>query len=179
MYKLYKKNYSKIGILGGTFDPPHAGHLHISREGLKKLRLDKLYWIVTKKNPFKKNPNLSIKTRIKLSKKLTKNQKKISIIYLDNKIKSKNTFDLLTVIKKRNKKIKLFFLIGADNFIKFHKWKNWQKVSKLAKVVVFSRQNYSSKALRSVASKRLEKEDWLYINSKNINISSSLIRKFW
>ena len=178
MHKLYKKNYNKVGILGGTFDPPHIGHLHISKEGLKKLKLDKLFWIVTEKNPFKQKPNLSTKIRIKLSKEIIKKERKISIIYLDNKIKSKNTFDLLNFIKKKNEKIKLFFLIGADNFIKFHKWKNWQKIPKLAKIVVFSRQNYSNKALNSIASKRLEKDDWLYINSRNINISSSLIRKF-
>ena len=178
MHKLYKKNYNKVGILGGTFDPPHIGHLHISKEGLKKLKLDKLFWIVTEKNPFKQKPNLSTKIRIKLSKEMIKKERKISIIYLDNKIKSKNTFDLLNFIKKKNEKIKLFFLIGADNFIKFHKWKNWQKIPKLAKIVVFSRQNYSNKALNSIASKRLEKDDWLYINSRNINISSSLIRKF-
>ena len=70
MQKLYIKNYQKIGILGGTFDPPHKGHLHISKIALKKIKLDIVIWLVTKQNPFKVKPNLNIKTRIKLSKKV-------------------------------------------------------------------------------------------------------------
>ena len=176
MRKLSKKNI-KVGVLGGTFDPPHVGHLHISRIGLKKLKLNKLLWIITKNNPLKPKPYLGTKIRIKLSKEITRKEGKIFVRYLDNKIKSKNTFDLLNYIKKKNKKIKLYFLIGADNLVKFHKWNNWKKIPKLAKIVVFARQNYSSKALNSIASKKLNKNDWIYINSKRLNISSSLIRK--
>ena len=85
---------------------------------------------------------------------------------------------MLNFLKKKNKKIKLFFLIGADNLIKFHKWNKWEKIPELAKIIVFARPNYSFKALNSIASKKLKKKDWMYINSKKINISSSLIRKF-
>ena len=179
MQKLFKKNYNKIGILGGTFDPPHMGHLHISKIALKKLRLNAIIWVITKQNPLKQKAYLSTKTRMDLSKSITKSQKKIFVKYLDDKIKSRNTFDLLNFFNKKNKKIKLFFLIGADNFIKFHKWKKWKKIPELAKIVVFARSNYSIKALDSIASKELKKNDWMYINSKKMNISSSLIRKFW
>ena len=174
----YKKNI-KIGILGGTFDPPHAGHLHISKVALKKFKLQKILWIVTKKNPLKKKPYFNIKKRIKFSKKITKNEKKIHVKYFDSKIKSSKTFRLINYLKKRNKKAKLYFLIGADNFVKFHKWDNWKKIPHLAKIVVFARQNYTKKSLRSTASQKLHKKDWLYIDSKKVNISSSLIRKFW
>ena len=176
MLKLSKKKYTKIGILGGTFDPPHIGHLYISKTGIKKLKLNKLIWIITKKNPLKPKPYLKIKNRIKLSKEITKNYKKIFVQYFDDKIGSSNTFDLLNYIKKKNQKNKLFFLIGADNLKKFHKWKNWQKIPKLAKIAVFPRKNYS---FDSIASKKLCKKDLIYIRSKRINISSSLIRKFW
>ena len=178
MQKLSKKNYIKIGIFGGTFDPPHKGHLYISKIALKKLKLNKILWIVTKKNPFKKKSHLKKKKRIKLSKEITKNYKKIFVQYFDDKIGSSNTFDLLNFFKKKNKKIKLFFLIGADNLVKFHKWKKWKKIPELAKIIVFARPNYSIRALNSIASKKLKKRDWMYINSKKMNISSSLIRKF-
>ena len=69
MKKNINKSYEKIGILGGTFDPPHIGHLHISKVALKKLKLKKILWIVTKKNPFKKKPYLNEKIRMQLSKK--------------------------------------------------------------------------------------------------------------
>ena len=136
-------------------------------------------WVVTKKNPLKRKPYLSTKVRINLSKKMTKKEKKIFVRYFDNKIKSINTFNLLNYIKKSNQKAKLFFLIGADNLVKFHKWSNWKKIPKLAKIAVFPRQNYSIKSLSSIASKKLNRKDFIYINSKKINISSSLIRKFW
>ena len=178
MLKLYKKNYNKIGILGGTFDPPHIGHLHISEIALKKLKLDVVIWIITKQNPLKQKAYLSKKIRLSLSKDMTKSKKRIFVEYLDDKIKSENTFDLLTFLKKKNKKIKLFFLIGADNLIKFHKWSRWKKITELAKIIVFARPNYSIKAINSIVSKKLKKKDWMYINSKKMNISSSLIRKF-
>ena len=176
MKKNRNKNYTEIGILGGTFDPPHVGHLYISKVALKKLKLKKILWVITKKNPFKKKPYLSEKIRIKLSKKLTKNNKKISVRYYDDKIKSSSSFKLLSYIKNKNKKTKIFFLIGADNLKKFHKWKNWKKIPKLAKIVVFPRSGYS---FASIMAKKLSKKDVIYIKSKKKNISSSLIRKFW
>ena len=100
MKKLSKKNYKKIGILGGTFDPPHEGHLYISKIALKKLKLDNLIWLITKQNPLKQKPYLSTKIRMQLSKDILKNQKKISIKYLDNVVKSGNTFSLLNYLKK-------------------------------------------------------------------------------
>ena len=179
MQKIFRKDHNKIGILGGTFDPPHKGHLYISKIALKKLKLNKLMWVITKKNPLKQKPYLSTKARIDQSTKMIKNEKKIFVRYFSDKIKSINTFNLLKYIKKRNQKTKLFFLIGADNLAKFHKWKNWKKIPKLAKIVIFPRQNYSIKSLSSIASKKLNRKDLIYMNSKKINISSSLIRKFW
>jgi len=176
--KLSEKNI-KIGILGGTFDPPHIGHLHISRIALKKLKLKKLIWVITKKNPLKKKPYLKIRTRIKLSKAITDKEKKIFIRYYGHKIKSTNTFALLNYLKKKQKKAKLYFLIGADNLVKFHKWNKWKKIPNLAKIVVFPRNNFLHKKNNYIVSKSLKKKDLIYINSKKIDISSSLIRKFW
>jgi len=110
-----KKNiikYNKIGILGGTFDPPHEGHFYISKIALKKLKLKKILWIITKKNPLKNKPHLKIKERIKLSKKITKKEKKITIKYFDDKIRSTSTFDLLNYLKKKIKANLFFFNWG-------------------------------------------------------------------
>ena len=178
MKKKFKKNI-RVGVLGGTFDPPHIGHLYISIFALKKLKLNKLFWAVTKKNPLKKEPNLNILTRIKLSKKITSKEKNIFVSCFDNKVKSTNTFDLLNYIKKKEKKINLYFLMGADNLKKFHKWNNWKKIPELAKIVIFPRENHLIKKNKYTASKSFKKSDLIYVNSKKVNISSSLIRKFW
>ena len=176
MKKNKNKNYDRIGVLGGTFDPPHIGHLHISTVAFKKLKLKKILWIVTKNNPLKKKPYLNKKIRIELSKKITQNNKKIFVKYYDDKIKSSSTFKLLNYIKSINKNSAIFFLIGADNLKKFHKWEKWDKIPKLAKIVVFPRYGYS---FDSKVNKKLSKKDLIYIKSKKINISSSLIRRFW
>jgi len=179
LYKLYKKKYTKIGILGGTFDPSHKGHLYISKIAIKKLKLDKLIWVITKKNPLKKKPYLHLKLRINLAKKMIVKEKKIYVKYYDDKVKSVNTFKLLNFIKKKNKKAEIFFLIGSDNLQKLHKWHNWKKIPNLAKIVVFPRKNYSINAPKPIAAKKLNKKDLIHMRSKLINISSSLIRKFW
>ena len=101
---------------------------------------------MTKKNPLKQKPYLSIKARINLSKEMAKKEKKIFVRYFDDKVKSINTFDLLNFIKKKNKNAKLFFLIDANNLAKFHKWNNWKKIPKLAKIIIFPRQNCSIKS---------------------------------
>jgi nicotinate-nucleotide adenylyltransferase len=179
LQKSYKKQFDKIGILGGTFDPPHIGHLHISKIALKKFKFCKLIWVVAKKNPLKKKPQLKIQKRIRLSRDITNKYKKISVEYFDNKVKSNHTYELLKYIKKKNKRKILYFLIGADNLVKFHKWNNWKKIPKIAKIVVFARKNYLSKKNKYTASKVLNKKDIVFVNSKKLNISSSLIRKFW
>jgi len=179
LQKLYKKKSTRIGILGGTFDPPHKGHLYISKISLRKLRLNKLIWAVTKKNPLKQKPRLSLKVRINLSKKIVKKERKIFVNFFEDRISSANTFNLLSFIKKKNQKSKIFFLIGSDNLAKFHKWKKWEKIINLAKLVIFPRKNYSIRSLNPSVSKKLSKNDFIYINAKKINISSSLIRKLW
>ena len=79
----------KIGILGGTFDPPHKGHLAISKEALKRFNFKNVTWVITKQNPLKKVSKYSLKKRITLCKKVIGKNKKIKIEYYENKIKSK------------------------------------------------------------------------------------------
>ena len=179
MQKLSKRKKLKIGILGGSFDPPHKGHLYISKTAIKKFNLNKIMWIITKKNPLKKKPSLPIEDRIKLSKKITKIYKKIFVYYLDDKINSVNTFNLLNYIKRKQKKAELYFLIGDDNLKKFHKWYKWKKIPSLAKIVVFARKYNSIEKISYTAKKQLKKKGLIEVGSKKIKISSSLIKKFW
>ena len=73
-----------VGILGGSFDPAHKGHLGISKIAIKKLKLKKIYWVITKKNPFKNKTFYSLNERIKYAKKISSTQKKIQVIHIDN-----------------------------------------------------------------------------------------------
>ena len=172
-----KKNYKKIGILGGSFDPAHKGHLKISIEAKKKVKISKIIWAITKKNPFKSKNHFSLMKRITLSKKITKNYNFISIKFYEEKIKSNKTIDLVNYIKKKYNKSEIFFLMGADNLISFHKWHKWKEISSKCKIIVFDRTNYKSKSLKSMAFRKLNNKGLKFIKFKKVNISSSKLRK--
>ena len=168
------KNKS-IGILGGSFDPPHRGHLSISKIAIKKINLNKVLWVVTKKNPFKNKPFYSVTQRIRFAKEITKKNKKIQVVYLDKIVGSSRTFNIINyLIKKKIQNI--YFIIGSDNLIGFHKWKNWKKIVKLSKLIVFSRRGYDKKGMKSVVARYL-KNKIIFIKNKPISISSSKLRK--
>ena len=165
--KLYNKS---IGILGGSFDPVHKGHLAISKMALKKIKLDKIYWLITKKNPFKKKVHLSLQNRIKLAKKAAKNLKKIQVLYLDKKVKSSRSINQVNYLIKNKKLNNIYFLIGSDILLTLHKWKSWKKLVKLTKLVVFSRKGYVKKSKESLVVKYLNKKNIIFLNNKTINI---------
>ena len=91
----------KIGILGGTFDPAHKGHLQISKEAKLRFNLKNVIWAVTKKSPFKKQSKLNLKKRIQIAKELTKNNKFIKVKFYEDKINSNKTIDLINYLKKK------------------------------------------------------------------------------
>jgi nicotinate-nucleotide adenylyltransferase len=172
---MVRNDNNKIGIFGGSFDPPHMGHLEISKIAIKKLSLRKLYWCITKKNPFKKKALFSLSERVRKSKKMTEKIKEIKVKYHDNKIKSNSTVDLVKYLIKTNKKKSFFLIIGSDNLINFHRWKEWKLLIKLTEIVVFSRKDFDVKAKKSVIVKKVKKI--IFIKNKQINISSTQIRK--
>ena len=184
---------NNLGILGGTFDPPHKGHLHISKLVIKKLYLTTLYWAITKQNPLKKTtPHNNENKRKTLCRQLTRSEKKIKLFNTSDVKNSNLTINILRKIKKKiTKKTNLFFIIGADNLVQLHQWKNYKKIFSLCTVVVMNRIGYKKPALTSPAAKRFRKtkisldtllkigpkqKEWVYINNKGINVSSSRLR---
>ena len=164
-----------IGILGGSFDPVHKGHLGISKIAIRKFKLKKIYWVVTKKNPFKNKTFYSLNERVNLAKKISRTQKKIQTIHLENIIKSSRTIDMINYfIRKKNIK-NIYFIIGSDNLIRFHKWKSWKKIVKLVKLIVFSRRGYDRKGMKSTVVKNF-KNKIIFVKNKHITISSTQLK---
>jgi len=172
--KLIKK---KIGILGGSFDPAHMGHIKISLEAKKKFKLNKVIWAVTKKNPFKLKTKLSLKKRIKFAKKLNRKYAFIKVKFYENTINSNKTIKLINYLKKNYKNTDLFFIMGADNLINFHKWDQWKKIAIKCRILVFDRSGYKSKSMKSISFKKLNNKYLNFVKFNKVDISSSQLRK--
>ena len=181
-----------IGLLGGSFDPPHKGHLYISLEAKKILKLDEIWWLVTPQNPLKINKPASYSERLRNCKLIVKNQP-IKVKEIEKKINSKYSYQTIKYINKHYKNLNFFWLMGADNLINFHQWQNAHRIFNEIPIVVFRRYGYNDKALKSntsnfcknykINNKQLHISDfsklpaWTIIQNKEIKISSTEIRK--
>ena len=181
-----------IGLLGGSFDPPHRGHLYISLKAKKILSLDEIWWLVTPQNPLKISKPATYSERIKNCFKITKGQP-IIIKEIEKKIDSKYTYQTLKYLQNHYSNIKFYWLIGSDNLINFHKWQKWRNIFNEISIVIFKRHNYNNIALKSIACKtflhsqikspKLKQiyfstlPSWAWANSREINISSTEIKQ--
>jgi len=180
-----------MGLLGGSFSPPHLGHVHVSEVALRMFNLGKIYWVYAKHNPLKKNGPFSLADRFKETKKLVKNPNiKLSQIEVMNDFSY--SFQLLKFLKKRNKHVNFIWVMGEDNIINFHLWKNWQWIANDVKIAVIARGsnrslvNSSTFALKyracrlrgrqSAQLQYLKPPVWCLVDSKRINLSSTDLR---
>ena len=170
------KERKKIGILGGTFDPAHKGHLEISKQAKKKFKLEKIIWAITKQNPFKTKSKENLKDRIQFAKKFVNKNIFIKVRYYEDKIGSNKTINLIEHLNKNNK-FKIYFIMGADNVINLHKWHKWKSILRKCEIIVFDRKGYKSKSLKSIAFSPSYNKKLTFINFKKVNISSSQLRK--
>ena len=138
-----KSQKIKIGILGGTFDPAHKGHLEISKQAKKRFNLKNVIWEITKKNPFKDESKSNLKSRMQFAKKIIGKNIYIKIKFYEEKIGSNKTIDLIEHLTKERRN-EIYFIIGADNLINFHKWYKWKSIAKKCNILVFDRQGYKA-----------------------------------
>ena len=171
-----KKSKIKIGLLGGTFDPAHKGHLAISKEARKRFQLKQVIWAITKKNPFKNKSKTLVTERLEYCKKIIGSSSFIKVKFYENIIKSNKTINLINHLKK-NKNIEIYFLMGADNLINFHKWHKSKSISKKCNIIVFDRHGYKKNSLKSKTFRELSKSTLKFIEFNKVNISSSQLRK--
>jgi nicotinate-nucleotide adenylyltransferase len=131
----------RIGLLGGSFNPAHEGHFYISIEALKRLKLDRVYWLVTPQNPLKKlNQKTSFKQRFKNACKFAKHPR-IAVSDIENHFHTAYTIDTITRLKQLHPNADFIWLMGADNVVQFHRWKNWKQLVDLIPIAIFDRHN--------------------------------------
>ena len=171
-----KSQKIRIGILGGTFDPAHKGHLKISKYAKKTFHLKNIIWAITKQNPFKNESKSKLKNRILFAKRFVEKNDYIKIRFYEEKINSNKTIDLIEYLNK-DKKFEIYFIMGADNLVNFHKWHKWKSIIKKCNILVFDRQGFRAKSLKSVTFNKANKKKIIFVNFKKVNISSSQLRK--
>ena len=139
----------RIGIFGGSFNPAHQGHLHIAIESIKKLQLNFIVWLVTPENPLKagKTPYLSVNTRATMCKQLSKYYPKIKVLTIEDSFTLAYSYLTINKIKQLNNNNSLFWIMGEDNLINIHQFKQWQHILDNIDVCIFARKNSSFASL--------------------------------
>jgi nicotinate-nucleotide adenylyltransferase len=182
----------RIGLFGGTFDPPHAAHLGASLLALKKLRLDRIWWLVTPGNPLKDTRGLQpLEHRIAASRELTAHPR-IDVTGLEAVINTRYTYDTLEYLVRRCRGVRFVWVMGADNLRSFSRWQNWRGITRLMPMAVIDRMGSSlyatgARAPQALARHRLPEDfapvladrkppAWIYLHGLKSPLSSTALR---
>jgi len=185
------KPYQTIGLLGGSFDPPHGGHVHITREALKRFQLDQVWWLVSPGNPLKSKAPVQFERRMAAAHELMQHPR-VKISDFEMRAGTRATADTLAALMARYPGVHFVWLMGADNLAQFHRWQRWQWIMEHVPVGVMARPGDRISARSSVAANRYAKyrlrgreaallahyeaPAWCFINLPMINLSSTGIR---
>jgi nicotinate-nucleotide adenylyltransferase len=147
----------RIGLFGGTFDPPHRAHLAASLLAMKRLKLDRVWWLVTPGNPLKNTRHLApLGQRIAAARALT-HHPRIDVTGLEAVIKTRYTYDTISWLIDRCPGVRFVWIMGADNLRSFHRWQRWRDIADLVPIVVVDRLGPSLYAAASPAGQALRK----------------------
>ena len=145
----------RIGLFGGSFNPPHDGHLLVSRIALSKLGLDRVWWIVTPGNPLKEISGLPpLAARMDAARRIG-DHPQIDITGFEAEIGTRYTYDTISYLTRRCPGVDFVWLMGADNLAQFHRWQHWQDIANLVPVAVIDRPGSTLKAVHSRAGQYL------------------------
>jgi nicotinate-nucleotide adenylyltransferase len=146
-----------IGLFGGSFNPPHAGHRLVTLTALRRLKLDRIWWIVTPGNPLKNTNSLPpLHERMQACLNLMP-EPMIDITGFEAEIGTRYTLDSLRYLKRRCPTVRFIWIMGADNLIQFHRWQGWEKIVRLMPIVVVDRPGRTLKATASLAAHALRR----------------------
>ena len=146
------KNGKKIGLLGGSFNPAHEGHLEMSLFALKRLQLDEIWWLVSPQNPLKSQENMVLlEDRVMGAKRVAAPHKQIHVSNFEFEFDTVFTIDTLRAITSKWSDDFFVWLMGEDNLESVHLWKSWEEIYRLLPIAVFRRSGYSLSCRRSKA----------------------------
>jgi len=181
----------RIGLLGGSFDPAHGGHAHITREALKRFQLDAVWWLVSPGNPLKARGPAPLEARMAKAREVM-DHPRVVVTDLEARLGTRYTAQTLRALQARNVGVQFVWLMGADNLAQFHRWQDWQWIMEHVPVGVMARPGDRISARRSMAAQRYFHAklpgfaagalgrsgvpQWCYVNLPLSDASSSAIR---
>jgi nicotinate-nucleotide adenylyltransferase len=151
---------ARIGLLGGSFNPAHAGHLHISREAMKRLGLDQVWWLVSPQNPLKAEDGMApAAERLAGAGRLARGRRLVATD-IETLLGTRYTADTLRALRHAFPRVRFVWLMGADNLIQIDRWEDWQRIFHCVAVAALARPTYSLRASRSKAAVRFKAARW-------------------
>ncbi|MDZ4842620.1 MAG: nicotinate-nucleotide adenylyltransferase [Hyphomicrobium aestuarii] len=150
----------RIGVMGGTFNPPHSGHLVVAASAMKRLQLDAVWWLVTPGNPLKVNGGLPpIEARMAACRALARHPR-MHVTAFEAELGAPYTAVTTAFLARRHRGVRFVWLMGADNLAGFHRWQNWRGIAATMPIAVVDRPNWRLKAVSSPAAAALARTRW-------------------
>ena len=144
----------KIGLLGGSFNPAHEGHRHISLLALKQLQLDQVWWLVSPQNPLKAADDMAPLAQRLAGAKAMAQHPRIRACDLESRLGTRYTVDTLAAMRRRWPQHAFVWLMGADNLVQLPRWRRWREIVEMMPMAVFNRPGESRRALPGAAAAR-------------------------
>jgi nicotinate-nucleotide adenylyltransferase len=183
---------ARVGLLGGSFNPAHRGHLHISTMALDRLRLDQVWWLVSPQNPLKARHGMApLERRLAAARKVADNPL-IRITDVERRLGTRYTADTLDALAQRHPDTRFVWIMGADNLIQVPRWRRWTALFNALPIAVFARPTYSLRALAGRAARRfasarklesragalaaMKPPAWVFLHTPLVHVSATHIR---
>ena len=183
----------RVGLLGGSFNPAHEGHLHISRIALRRLRLDRIWWLLSPGNPLKQDAPASLDRRADAARTVIDGHPRILVTGIERNLGTVYTIDTLQALKALYPAVRFVWLMGSDNLSQFHRWHRWAAIMQTLPVAVMARPGEQvraglSKTARRFHAARLPEADaaalpfldapcWTMLTHATSPLSSTALRK--
>jgi len=184
----------RIGLLGGSFNPAHEGHLHITRKLRSRLALDYVWWMVSPQNPLKSSEGMApFEERFETARAVAGADRRIVVTNIETRLGTRFTADTIETLTRMAPTTNFVWLMGADNLIQISKWQRWRRIFETVPVAVYDRPGYTlqaaaSPAARTLARRRIPEEDagrlalkkppaWVFLHGAMSRASATAIRR--